>query len=370
MLNHCGVCNYQSTSALDYEQHLKTDDHKIEFSKFGLRSASLKQKPLIKGKIVQERPSRKPMGARKKYPKVNTKFSAKKPKKTKKPIKIDTSQLTEDDVNSATQKDLPVDENNHIECKEKVKEVVQIVNEKQIEESQPEQKLLVTLPSVECEKQIEESQSEQKLPVTLPYIESDRQIEETQSEQKLPVAMSAIENSSEFEDKRVVYFGHIGYYKKEPIYKYGISSQIYKRIQTHKRTFEVFVILYIKKCDNNKKVESLFKHELNIMGLNRPMCINGKTMTELFTTSDKIDLDAIKNLINKLIDEHPSDELKEARAEIVALRNDKEIQQIQLEMKRLEAQVEFKKLDTQIELKKIEFSHEKITEQHTENILF
>lgn len=114
-----------------------------------------------------------------------------------------------------------------------------------------------------------------------------------------------------FENRNVMYVAFVGRYKTTDLYKYGKSVNVYEREYTkHRKAFDMFDMQYIKGTDNKDIVENLFKKELKIRDLHRTMIINNKKQTELFTVTEDYDYNYIINLLNRLIKNNPSYEVK------------------------------------------------------------
>src|SRR5436853_7418651 len=66
--------------------------------------------------------------------------------------------------------------------------------------------------------------------------------------------------------------------------------------------YNQFDIIYIVECQNNETVKRRFKEELKVKNLLRMMKINDKMDRELFTLSQNVSIEAIKNILNLLVD--------------------------------------------------------------------
>jgi prophage antirepressor-like protein len=108
-----------------------------------------------------------------------------------------------------------------------------------------------------------------------------------------------------FDGKRCVYIGYVGKIGLEYYYKYGITSDIYRRDNEElSRDIAGFKITYVRECQDNDKVETMLKKELTLKGVMRSMKFNGKTYTELFVTNNNVTLEGTKALVDRLIDTH------------------------------------------------------------------
>ena len=107
-----------------------------------------------------------------------------------------------------------------------------------------------------------------------------------------------------YEDKRVVYLGYCCNVDGEQIFKYGISSDIFRRDYTElRRDILGFKIIYVRECVDNDKVEASFEKQMKLMSLIRSIKFNGKQYTELFTTTKEFDIEKAKQYIDELIDD-------------------------------------------------------------------
>jgi len=98
---------------------------------------------------------------------------------------------------------------------------------------------------------------------------------------------------SEYDKVNVFYIGYVGLYDNIKIYKYGVTANIYRRIEEHKDDYNTFELLYITKVNNLTETENIFKSEMKSRQLNIELELNGKNRKELCRTSPKYDIDSI-----------------------------------------------------------------------------
>jgi hypothetical protein len=119
------------------------------------------------------------------------------------------------------------------------------------------------------------------------------------------------EDLYEYMNTNVCYIAFIGVYNNEPLYKIGISYDYYRReYQEHRKIFDQFNLIFLRRTDNNRTIENIFKKECMMSDIYREREFKGKNRTELFTTTEKYTIQRIMNLMNKLIDENPTKEIK------------------------------------------------------------
>lgn len=126
----------------------------------------------------------------------------------------------------------------------------------------------------------------------------------------------------EYQNQNVFYVAFIGVHRNEPLFKFGISFDYYRREFTeHKKIYETFDLLYLRRTDNNRTVEELFKKECHIKELYRKIEIHGKQYTELFTINEKNSFDRMRVIIDKIIEQYPTREILERDEKIHGLTN-------------------------------------------------
>jgi hypothetical protein len=124
-----------------------------------------------------------------------------------------------------------------------------------------------------------------------------------------------------FDNKNVVYIAYVGVYNKEEIFKYGISSKIFKReYLQHRNNFTKFNMVTIKITDNKDIVEELFEKELLMRNLHRKLTINNKKQTELFTVNEDYSYEYIHRLLSRIIRDNPSYEVAMLKEKITQLK--------------------------------------------------
>lgn len=134
---------------------------------------------------------------------------------------------------------------------------------------------------------------------------------------------------SDFYGKNVVYIIYVGSYENKEYYKFGISSRIFEReFMEHRKAFETTEVVYITECDNNAKIEKLFKQNLKTCNLLKSLTIKNKTQTELFFTTIDHSLERLKVCLDELINEHKllSISEKDKEIELLKIQKDKDIE--------------------------------------------
>jgi prophage antirepressor-like protein len=135
----------------------------------------------------------------------------------------------------------------------------------------------------------------------------------------------------QYNDCNVCYIAHIGIHNQEPLFKFGITFDYHRReYQEHRKSFSIFELVYLRRTDNNRIVEDIFKKECLSKDLYRKIeKENEKNITELFTINETHSLERMMSIMNKIIEEHPTKEIKERDKIIYDLKNENQL----LEMK-------------------------------------
>lgn len=127
---------------------------------------------------------------------------------------------------------------------------------------------------------------------------------------------------SNYFGKNCLYMAYVGIYNGVHIFKFGLTRRMFERdYLEHRKSFDKFMVIFIGECDNDKYVESMFKKELSVRGLDRSLVINGKTQTELFTITTKFDDEFFVTMMTDLIKDNPLPAVKEAENKITVLEN-------------------------------------------------
>jgi len=112
---------------------------------------------------------------------------------------------------------------------------------------------------------------------------------------------------SDLNNENMIYIGYIGIYNNEHTFKFGISSRVVDRdFKEHKKMYGNFQIIYVKDCNNNKKVEKIFRRDLKLRQLHRNININNINRNELFIINKEYDITNIIKILEKIIDLHPT----------------------------------------------------------------
>lgn len=109
-----------------------------------------------------------------------------------------------------------------------------------------------------------------------------------------------------FDKQNVFYVAYVGNHLhkdvERPIFKYGISTDIYSRIHTaHRKTFQQFEVQTIQITDKKELIESSFEKELKIRELHLRMKFNGKSQTELFYVDENYSIEDMLNITYELV---------------------------------------------------------------------
>lgn len=105
-----------------------------------------------------------------------------------------------------------------------------------------------------------------------------------------------------YDENLPIIFGYIGIYNNEHLFKFGKTNNIYERdYGKHKYKYDKFDIIYVVESDNKDYVEKRFKEELVVKNIYRTLQINGRNDKELFTITNNINIDDIKNILNMIV---------------------------------------------------------------------
>ena len=96
-----------------------------------------------------------------------------------------------------------------------------------------------------------------------------------------------------YRGKTVLYLARIGPNE----IKFGITNKIEERIKTHNRNFDIFEIIFVTICYNNKEIETLLKEYVRENNRLFNKTINGNNYTELINIDDDFTIDMIINKI-------------------------------------------------------------------------
>ena len=151
------------------------------------------------------------------------------------------------------------------------------------------------------------------------------------------------EDLFEYQNQNVFYVAYIGAPQNEPLFKFGISFDYYRReYKEHKKTFSTFDLIYLRRTDNNRQIEDLFKKECHAKEIYRKLEINDKQYTEIFTINEIQTFDRIRVILDKLIEHNPTKEIEKRDKKIQDLENEKQILETKLQEKE-ELVIELKK---------------------------
>lgn len=114
-----------------------------------------------------------------------------------------------------------------------------------------------------------------------------------------------------FAGKSVVYLARID--QVRPVYKYGISRDIYRRIlKSHRQTFPTFDLEMVRVTPHREQVEKLLTYELTYLGIHHKEKYNGKLQRELILLPHQDDLPEVKRLIDRIIEHTAKDVVLQA----------------------------------------------------------
>lgn len=105
----------------------------------------------------------------------------------------------------------------------------------------------------------------------------------------------------------VFYISYVGKHMSTEVghlFKYGISSNMPKRIEAHKRTFDKFELGYMRSTTMKEHVERDFESEVKTRGLHRIIPFNGKRQTELVLLDSRQELQVLVELADHIIDNY------------------------------------------------------------------
>ena len=89
----------------------------------------------------------------------------------------------------------------------------------------------------------------------------------------------------------------------ENLIKFGNSNNLQERVDTHKKTYDNFILYNVFKVSNKIQIENAIKNHLILKKKRRGIMINNKNYTELLAINDYT-FDEIDNMIEKIIEEY------------------------------------------------------------------
>ena len=146
----------------------------------------------------------------------------------------------------------------------------------------------------------------------------------------------------------VIYLGDIG----DAMLKFGWSDYIKVRTRDHKKDFPEFTLLRVFSTSNNRQVEKLLKEHPELKPHRLSKEIKGKNQTELLALSDSFRLSHVEAIIHKVIAKAPPAILEDIKQSLQLQLQDKDV-----EIKKLDVELESKRLQTQLELRRLELDH-------------
>jgi hypothetical protein len=171
---------------------------------------------------------------------------------------------------------------------------------------------------------------------------------------------------SNFYGKAVVYIGYLGFINHEHIFKYGLSRNMFKRdYQQHSKFFDRFDIVLILKTDNCEQIELLFENDIKVYNLHRVIKIKNRSCTELFTVTQKYNIDYLIKHITNLVDKYPLPAIKSANDKINELQSNLSIIESNNRIKELESQYKLSdNYQIELEIQKIQSENIKIQSEN------
>jgi methyl-accepting chemotaxis protein len=180
-----------------------------------------------------------------------------------------------------------------------------------------------------------------------------------------------IEELSKYYDYKVFYIFYIGFINNKHVFKYGITSNIYKRFRQHRNDFEEYdnniYPIYVAKCENNREIESAFGDEMIDAGLK----LDGREFksfkgnkTELTTISNVYNIEFLVEKANFLIKNIKS----RAMLERDVKEKDKEIKDLKENNKKIISNLEEKYEDLKDNNEDLKNKYEDLQENNKEFI--
>jgi len=127
----------------------------------------------------------------------------------------------------------------------------------------------------------------------------------------------------EYDGCNVCYMAFIGVHDGLPLFKYGITFDYYRReYQEHRKTFDTFQLVYLRQTDNNHVIEGLFTKECKSKDVYIQREFKGKNRTELFTVNEIHSFERMRIIMDKLIEQNPTNEHKRYTQEIEQLKQE------------------------------------------------
>lgn len=132
---------------------------------------------------------------------------------------------------------------------------------------------------------------------------------------------------SVYMDKNVLYIGIVEETENTMIVKFGVSKNIKKRFEQHKKSFDKFGVKYIFECDRNVAFEDLIKKECKntesiLCGRLINKKYNGKLQTELLKLDKTFNIDTLYNELRKFYNICVRETLEKKELENRKLRNE------------------------------------------------
>jgi len=194
---------------------------------------------------------------------------------------------------------------------------------------------------------------------------------------------------SNFYNKAVIYIGYIGLINNEHIFKYGLSRNMFKRdYEQHSKFFDQFDIVLILKTDNCEQIEKLFENDLKIFNLHRIIKIKKRSCSELFTVTNKYNINYLIEHITNLVNKYPlpaiksaHDKINELQSNLSIIESNNRIKEMELQYKlsenytieleiqkvQSEKEIRLKELDSEIQNMQFKMEHERNIMKAMEN---
>ena len=149
-------------------------------------------------------------------------------------------------------------------------------------------------------------------------------------------------NLAKLYKQNVIYIAYVGTHNNKDTFKYGKSSDVFKReYSSHRKTFQIFEMYEIYKTNYKDHVEVQLEHELKLRNLHTQLYF-GKLQTELFQVNDTYSIDDIDRITRDIIKEHDA-------------KDDKIIEYERIKLRQMELEYKMKLLDYKLKLSQISF---------------
>jgi hypothetical protein len=112
-------------------------------------------------------------------------------------------------------------------------------------------------------------------------------------------ALNMLKNTNKFYISNIGIHKDLGY-----LYKYGITSNLKTRMQTHRRIFDEFNLKYLAHTNYKELVENEFERAMIRHAYHHPIVHNGKRYQEIFRLENAEDLYYVMDVADMLVDRY------------------------------------------------------------------